>query len=136
MYCSSCGAPEQAPKTYCRHCGKWIGTAPPEERITVMIIFNALSAVFAAVAAFVLFGKSSATWAINLAATFCLIITVYQTLTFFFALDLRRRLKQGQTTPSEIEAGKVLELNEADNAASIRPNSVTENTTELLERKS
>ena len=101
-----------------------------------MIIFNALSAVFAAVAALVLFVNSSATWAINLAATFCLIITVYQTLSFVFALNLRHRLKQGQTTPSEIESGKVLELNEADSAEFIRPNSVTENTTELLERKS
>jgi hypothetical protein len=135
MYCSSCGASEQAAKTYCRQCGKWIGTGPPEERITVMIIFNALSALFAAIAAFVLFSKSSAMWAINLGATFCLIITVYQTLSFFFALNLRHRLKQGQTTPSEINSGKVLELNEGDSAAFIRPNSVTENTTELLERK-
>jgi hypothetical protein len=140
MYCSNCGASEQTPKTYCRHCGTWIGTGRPEERITVMIVFNALSALFAAIAAIVLFltqsGRLSGTWAINLAATFCLIISVYQTLSFLFALNLRSRLKQGQETPAEIESRKVLELKKADSSAFIQPHSVTENTTELLERKS
>lgn len=139
MYCSNCGASEQTPKTYCRHCGTWIGTGRPEERIIVMIVFNALSALFAAIAAIVLFvtqsGRLSATWAINLAATFCLIISVYQTLSFLFALNLRSRLKQGQGTPAQIESSRVLELKEADNAAFIQPHTVTENTTELLERK-
>jgi hypothetical protein len=138
MYCSNCGAPEQTPKTYCRHCGTWIGSGRPEERITVMIVFNALSALFASIAAIVLFltqfGRLSATWAINLAATFCLIISVYQTLSFLFALNLRSRLKQGQETPTKIESRSVLELKEADSAAFIRPHTVTENTTELLER--
>jgi hypothetical protein len=138
MYCSNCGASEQTPKTYCRHCGTWIGSGRPEERITVMIVFNALSALFAAVAAIVLLltqsGRLSATWVINLAATFCLIIWVYQTLSFLFALNLRSRLKQGQENPAKIESRTVLELKEADNAAFIRPQTVTENTTELLER--
>jgi len=140
MYCSNCGASEQTPKTYCRQCGTWIGTGRPEERIVVMIVFNGLSALFAAIAAIVLFltqfGRTSATWAITLAATFCLIIWVYQTLSFFFALNLRSRLKQGQETPAKIESGGVLELKEADDVAFIRPHTVTENTTELLERKS
>ena len=140
MFCSNCGASEQTPKTYCRHCGTWIGTGRPEERITVMIIFNALSALFATIAAMVLFmtesGRLAATWAINLAATFCLIISVYQTLSFLFALNLRSRLKQGHETPAKIESRSLLELKEADNAAFLRPHTVTENTTELLERKS
>jgi len=140
MFCSNCGASEQTPKTYCRHCGTWIGTGRPEERITVMIVFNGLSALFAVIAAIVLFltqfGRWSATWAITLAATFCLIISVYQTLSFLFALNLRSRLKQGQETPAKIESRGVLELKEADNADFIRPHTVTENTTELLERKS
>jgi hypothetical protein len=138
MYCSNCGASEQTPKTYCRHCGTWIGSGRPEERITVMIVFNGLSALFAVIAAIVLLltqsGRLYATWAINLAATFCLIISVYQTLSFLFALNLRSRLKQGQENPAKIESRTVLELKEADNAAFIRPQTVTENTTELLER--
>ena len=37
---------------------------------------------------------------------------------------------------AQIESSRVLELKEADNAAFIQPHTVTENTTELLERKS
>jgi len=105
-----------------------------------MIVFNGLSALFAVIAAIVLFltqfGRWSATWAITLAATFCLIISVYQTLSFLFALNLRSRLKQGQGTPAKIESRGMLELKEADNDDFIQPHTVTENTTELLERKS
>ncbi|HJX93187.1 MAG TPA: hypothetical protein VJ372_22015 [Pyrinomonadaceae bacterium] len=103
-----------------------------------MIVFNGLSALFAVIAAIVLLltqsGRLYATWAINLAATFCLIISVYQTLSFLFALNLRSRLKQGQENHAKIESRTVLELKEADNAAFIHPQTVTENTTELLER--
>ena len=81
-------------------------------------------------------GRLAATWAINLAATFCLIISVYQTLSFLFALNLRSRLKQGHETPAKIGSRSLLELKEADNAAFLQPHTVTENTTELLERKS
>src|SRR6478672_2607076 len=119
MYCSNCGTPEQIAKTYCRKCGKWIGTGAPEERMTVMIVFNLLSAIFGAAAAIALystyFGDKTAKWSVYVAATFCLIISVYQTLSFFFALNLRSRLKQGQGTPAKIESRGMLELKEADN---------------------
>jgi hypothetical protein len=135
MFCSNCGASQQTPKSYCRKCGKWIGSAPPEEKLTVMIIFNALSALFAMVAALVLFVKPEGRWTVNLAATFCLIISVYQTLSFIFALNLKRRMKQGQEKSDQIETKERGQLPEADPADFIRPQSVTENTTELLERR-
>jgi hypothetical protein len=100
-----------------------------------MIIFNALSALFAMVAALVLFVKPEGRWTVNLAATFCLIISVYQTLSFIFALNLKRRMKQGQEKSDQIETKERGQLPEADPADFIRPQSVTENTTELLERR-
>jgi len=108
--------------------------------MTVMIVFNALSAVFGAAAAIALFvtylGQPTAKWSIYVAATFCLIISVYQTLSFFFAMNLRSRLKQGQNKAAEIQAQEVKELPQGDTSTFIRARSVTENTTELLERKS
>jgi hypothetical protein len=140
MYCSNCGTPEQTAKTYCRKCGKWIGTGAPEERMTVMIVFNLLSAIFGAAAAIALyltyFGDKTAKWSVYVAATFCLIISVYQTLSFFFALNLRSRLKQGQASSTELGSKDVRELPEADASMFVQSRSVTENTTELLERKS
>ena len=100
-----------------------------------MIVFNALSAVFAIISALVLFMKPEGRWTINLAATFCLIISVYQTLCFLFALNLKSRMKQGQEKSNQIETRERDQLPEADTTNLVRPQSVTENTTELLERR-
>jgi hypothetical protein len=139
MYCSNCGAAEQTVKTYCRQCGTWIGTSPPEEIMSVMIVFNLLSALFAAAAAIVLsltyFGQPGAKWSIYFAAIFCMMISVYQTVSFFFALNLRSRLKQGKQPSRELSAKNIRELPAANTTAFIRPQTVTENTTEVLERK-
>ena len=98
MYCTHCGADEQHSKAYCRKCGKWIGSSAPEERLAVMIIFNALSALFGAASAIVLFSRMSngADWPIKLAGIFCIIIPVYQTICFIFALSLQMRIKRGK----------------------------------------
>ena len=141
MFCENCGAREQSSKSYCRQCGKWIGSGPPEKRLIVMIIFNAISALFGAAAAIALFttylGTTTAKWSIYVAGTFCLIISVYQTLSFFFAVDLRRRLKPGQAgrIPTLQELDATNELPPANTSHLVGVSSVIENTTELLERK-
>lgn len=142
MFCTSCGAGEQSSQTYCRKCGKWIGVAPPDERLTVMIVFNALSALFGIVSAIALWltyiGRdTNAMWSIYVAFTFCLVISVYQIVSAFFAVNLRRHLKQGQkSVVSELRDARVTnELPPADLSHAVPVRSVTENTTELLERK-
>ncbi|MCM3903505.1 MAG: hypothetical protein ND866_17515 [Pyrinomonadaceae bacterium] len=129
MYCTHCGAEEQHSKAYCRHCGKWIGGSAPEARITVMIIFNALSALFGAASAIALFSNmgKGAEWPINLAGTFCLIISVYQTISFIFALSLRMRLKRGKDQRELDSLDEVPALRAADTSQFVRPPSVTEN---------
>ena len=66
-----------------------------------------------------------------------MLISVYQILSSLFAINLRRRLKQGQKIEvTELrETRNTNELPAADSANFIPVNSVTENTTELLERK-
>ena len=137
MYCTHCGADEQHSKAYCRKCGKWIGSSAPEERLTVMIIFNALSALFGAASALALFYYMSngAEWPIKLAGIFCIIISVYQTICFVYALSLQKRLKRGKAQHELDSAREVPALNAADTSQFVRAPSVTENTTELLERK-
>jgi len=141
MFCTSCGASEQSSKTYCRKCGKWIGIAPPDERLNVMIVFNALSALFGIASAIALWmtyvGTVGAQWSIYVAFTFCLVISVYQILSALFALNLRRRLKQGQKREvAELRGGRATnELPPADVSNFVPVTSVTESTTELLERK-
>src|SRR5262245_55871437 len=106
MYCNHCGVGEQVAKSYCRHCGKWIGKDPPEERLTVMVIFNGLSALFGTACAVLLFATvfgGLGYWTVNLAATFCAIIAIHQTVSFFFALSLKQRMKLGrEERPEEL----------------------------------
>lgn len=139
MYCTHCGQGEQNAKAYCRQCGKWIGASTPEAQMTVMIVFNALSALFGAASAIALFSstRGAAEWPINMAATFCLIISVYQTISFCFALSLRMRLRKGHDKdPRELEQPREMrELQAATTSQFVDLPRVTENTTELLERK-
>ena len=103
----------------------------------VMIVFNALSALFGAASAVALFSNlnTGAEWPIYLAGTFCIVISVYQTISFIIALSLRMRLKQGKDHRELDSAREVPALRAADTSQFVRPPSVTENTTELLERK-
>jgi hypothetical protein len=101
-----------------------------------MIVFNALSAIFGAASAIALFSESTrgANWAINLAGIFCIVISVYQTISFILALSLRMRLKRGKDQREMDPPHEIAALRAADTSQFIRP-SVTEKTTELLERK-
>ena len=106
-----------------------------------MIVFNALSALFGIASAIALWmtyvGTVGAQWSIYVAFTFCLAISVYQILSALFALNLRRRLKQGQKLEvAELRESRTTnELPRADVSNLVPVTSVTENTTELLERK-
>ena len=107
-----------------------------------MIVFNALSAVFGIASAFALWityiGRGlNPAWSIYLAFTFCLVISVYQVVSAFFAVNLRRRLKQGQGVDATrlSEDRSTNELPAADSSRFVPIGSITENTTELLERK-
>jgi hypothetical protein len=106
-----------------------------------MIVFNALSVLFGLLSAIALWltylNTGRADWAIYVTFTFCLVISVYQILSAFFAINLRRRLKQGQKREvAELRESRVTnELRAADPSQFVSIQSVTENTTELLERK-
>src|SRR6266446_4509865 len=99
MFCTHCGADEQTTGAYCKRCGRWLGSSAPEQRMIVMMIFSAISAVFGAASAFALFstyyGTNEAKPAVYVAATFCMIISVYQLINLIFTLGLFQRRKQG-----------------------------------------
>jgi hypothetical protein len=102
-----------------------------------MIFFNLLSALFGAVSAIALFSNVGkvAVWPIYLAGTFCIVISVYQTISFILALSLRMRLKRGKDQRELDSPPEMSALRAADTSQFVPPPSVTENSTELLERK-
>ena len=105
--------------------------------MTVMIVFNALSALFGAASAVALFSDATkgAQWAINLAGIFCVLVSVYQTISFGLALSLRMRQKRERVQHELSSRRDASALRAADTSQLVPGASVTENSTELLERK-
>ena len=139
MFCPKCGAEEQSAKAYCKRCGKWLGSSAPEKQMIVMLVFNGLSALFGAASAIALYASylgTTAKPAVYVAAAFCLVISVYQTISFSFTLGLMLRAKRARTDAGHEIEGKQQETPRLEAAKTDRlvdlP-SVTESTTDLLE---
>ncbi len=146
MFCPNCGASDQTPKSYCRRCGKWLvdkagrSSAKPEDRMKVMLVFNALSAFMAAFAAIVLYvtylGTPEAKWSIYVAGAFCSVIAVHQAVSFTFALELKLRSRRGQKDLPELGTANSETVGYLDGRNThqlLDVPSVTENSTELLQ---
>ena len=140
MYCINCGSGDQEKDAYCKRCGKWIGANPPDKRLIVMLVFSLLSAVLGAASAIVLYatylGSDTGKWSVYLAAAFCLVIAVHQSINFAFGLGLLRRMRQKSATHEVIPSSRnTRALNEASSTDWVDIPRVTENTTELLGSK-
>ena len=152
IFCPSCGFEGQTANAYCKRCGEWLpdfktrsrlsfGGDTPQQNVLTNLVMSALSTVFALVSAVALYvtylGTAEAKWSIYLAAGFCLCIAGWQASSFLVAMKLQRRLKRARTTPAktaEIESpASTPSLNPADFTLLVMPQSVTENTTALLD---
>ena len=152
MNCPYCGTAEQNADAYCRRCGEWLsshgvrhsgGRGSPTGRLSVMLVFNALSAVFALVSVVTLWttylGRAEAKWSIYIAGALCIVIAVHQAISFAFALKLKLRLSRGLVRPgadggaAPRQPVRVLESRSAEEIIELP--SVTEGTTELLPRR-
>jgi hypothetical protein len=147
MFCPNCGAADQNSNAYCRQCGEWLidqkaarkhGTKP-EDKMKAMLFFNATSALFALISAAALYssylGTPEIKWSIYLAGSFCSIIAVHQTVSFFFALGLRQKFtrRRDSSTQSIQQKTESPLLADPGAAHTIATPSVTETTTKLLE---
>jgi hypothetical protein len=146
MFCQKCGAAEQSANAYCKRCGEWLlnsgGSASrqflaasPEQMTNKILFLSGLGALFgivSAVALYITFFSGDRKFSIAMAAAFCLVISVYQAVTFLNSFLLRQRLKRGRAYVGQIAEQHVPVLNAAD-AGSFAPSSVSERTTELLE---
>ena len=150
MFCPSCGAADQSPNAYCKRCGEWLadkksfgrrGASKPEERMTVMIVFNALSALLALFSAIALYATylntPEAKWSVYVAGACCFVIAIHQMLSMAFALELKLRLKRGRADAGQATALEAVDsvpvLGAGETTQFVEAPLVTENTTELLE---
>jgi len=150
MFCPNCGAAEQNPNAYCKRCGQWLadkksfgghGASKPEQRMTSMIVFNGLSALLALFSAIALYATylntPEAKWSVYAAGACCLVITIHQLLSLAFALEIKLRLKRGQTDAGQPAITEAAEnfgaLGSGKTTPFVGARSVTESTTEILE---
>ena len=160
MFCPTCGAGKQRADAYCTRCGQWLADAnavqghwhpvlrrarTPEQRMRMMLVFNALDAALALAAAILLYTtqteQAHTQGHVYIAAAFCLVIAAHQIISFITNLKIQSRLKRARNekeadalsiwTPGE-EAAPALNAADAGLFAPAR-GSVTENTTELLD---
>ena len=106
-----------------------------------MIVFNGLSALLALFSAIALYATylntPEAKWSVYVAGACCFVIAIHQMVSMAFALELKLRLKRGQSDAGQgsiSEAGDpVAALGSGKTTQFVDAPLVTENTTELLE---
>ena len=147
MFCPECGAADQSANAYCKRCGQWLADQKsrqkahtPEKQVRTMMVFNGISAVFGMAAGIALYasvGKPSAKAVMLVAATFCGVIAVHQTISCMLALGLMLRLKTARGDPKQLNKSDLEptlpSMAEAANTESLNIRNLKENTTELLE---
>ena len=143
MFCPYCGTPEQNPKSYCRRCGEWlaVSSTKPDQRMKVMMVFNALNSFMALFAAVILYstylGTPEIKWSVYVGAALCSVIAVHQMISFAFALELRlrsRRIDEYMPPAAHgADAGFVAQIEARDTNRVLNMPSVTEDTTVILQ---
>ena len=152
IFCSKCGAPGQKIESYCRSCGEWLPdpTAAwhprgrlrqlsPERKQRRMRVLELISAVAAALAGVITLAVlSGADFELLIVPmVLCFLIVGWQAVAFFLGRSIQGRRSQGETeggpTLPTAQAGARSALNTADTSDLVRPPSVTENTTALLD---
>ncbi|HEX8148064.1 MAG TPA: hypothetical protein VF591_12860 [Pyrinomonadaceae bacterium] len=152
VFCSRCGAPGQSVESYCRSCGEWLpdpaaALTPrgrlrrlsPERKQRRMRVLELLSAAAAALAGVITFAVlSGADFELLIVPmVLCFVIVGWQMVAFFMGRSI-----QGRRDREEFEGGPTLQepkaraqsaLNAADTRDMVRPPSVTEHTTTLLD---
>jgi hypothetical protein len=153
IFCSKCGAAGQKAGSYCRSCGEWLpdpagaGIGPgsrlrglsPERRQRRVHTLQLLTALAAAVAALITLAVHFGAHPDLLRVTvlLCLLVVAWQGVAFFLGRGVQGRRGQelaggGPSLPAA-QGGAVPALNAADTGDLVRPPSVAENTTALLD---
>jgi hypothetical protein len=149
IFCPKCGAGGQQLDSYCRSCGEWLPDMrmagrrrgrlrlrTPEERNRRMRVLEALSGLCALSAAVLIFAalrSASREPLLVFAADLCIVTCVFQVVTFVIGRGLQKRVEKGRDEHSHSVADGAPRLTPADSSQFVRPPSVTERTTELLE---
>ena len=152
IFCARCGAAGQKVESYCRSCGEWLpnpsvawhppgrlrGLSPERKRrrIQTLQLLSALAALAAAVNTLAVhFGLHEDMLVVTI--LLCFVVVTWQAVAFFIGRSIQGMRSQGSAEgepalPSAQGAARSA-LSAADTRDLVRPQSVTENTTALLD---
>ncbi len=152
IFCAKCGAAGQKVDSYCRSCGEWLpdptaaallpgrlrGVSPErkQRRIYTLQLLSALAALAAALITLgVHFGLHPDMLVVS--ALLCFVVVAWQVVAFFLGRSIQARRSQdaaagGPSLPAARSDARPA-LGAADTGGMVRPQSVTENTTALLD---
>ena len=152
IFCPRCGAPGQRVESYCRSCGEWLpdpsaAMTPrgqlrrlsPKRKQRRMRALELLSAAAALVAGLLTLSVLTGADLERLvpAMILCFVVVGWQMVAFFMGRSIQRRQNQtsaeGDPALPTAQAGVRPVLTAADTRGLVRPPSVTENTTALLD---
>jgi len=152
IFCARCGAAGQKVESYCRSCGEWLpdpaavglrpgrlrGLSPElkQRRIYTLQLLSALAALAAALITLAVhFGLHPDLLVVPI--LLCLVVVAWQVVAFFIGRSIGGRRGQvaaggGPALPAA-EGGAAPVLRAADTEGLVRPPSVAESTTALLD---
>lgn len=154
IFCARCGAAGQRVESYCRSCGEWLpnpapaGHLParlrglsPERRQRRIHLLQLLTALAAAASALITLAVNFGLHPdlLKVPILLCLVIIVWQVIAFLLGRSIQARRSQeadggGPALPAA-QGGAPPALSAADTGDMVRPRSVTENTTALLDSR-
>lgn len=152
MFCPKCGADNQSAESYCRNCGKWLpdidalakrklfGKLTRQQKIEKIRILEAVSVGLSLTSSAIIISVLAGGGNIQLLflAAFCgILVAVYQGVNIYLGYKLQQKTVQSRTENTDkneqIAGKKINALNAADTTRFVDRQSVTENSTELLE---
>ena len=149
IFCPKCGSPEQVGDSYCRHCGEWLPdmssdrrgrfrSSTREESIVLMRTLQKFSIGLSLISTvvIVLFLRGyTGSGILGVAAMFGFLVAIHQIASLFIGFkvltpktDLGISNETQQISPKPVNS-----LYSGDQTEFIKPDSVVEGTTELLE---
>lgn len=158
MFCPKCGKDEQTANAYCRNCGEWLpdfnkltkptfGYDTPVQNVNTTIVFNIISALFAAFVIFAVYSVAFGFGVPNLGGYYATLLFIagacvtcifgWQITSIFISLKLRRRISRREKIEFK-HADNLIQASgqnalPADMSNFVAPYRTTEQTTTELE---
>ncbi|MFZ1699252.1 MAG: hypothetical protein WBO10_13790 [Pyrinomonadaceae bacterium] len=151
MFCPKCGSAEQTPDSYCRQCGEWLPdlsaasrgrfrTSTREQKVRRMRVLQMISTGLSLASALIIIHvvANGVDQEMLPLAAFCgFLVAVYQIISLILGYNVlspkKAQSNESDALTTQVSSSQYASLKAADTQEFIKPDSVVENTTALLD---